>query len=310
MFSNSKHASIAATSCLVGYYAAGHSLLNTGHGTTDGIHYGMYMTTIANKQFGSSLTNDVAIIYVLDLPFNSQTHTLGVSKLYNVDHAKFDPFLARHRLQKVAPADDASHDFVLYTTSGQALPTTSTLTSSELALIENYCKNQFWELHDSELYFVVTDDGIGNSNILELSNQFAHTLKQTLPTGQPDAPIIHHEVPYDMYDGPMLSCPLCHQKMELCDNVWFRCVSGHGALVLHREGQRIYHRDLKPLADPRQAIHHGPLTCPNCQYPMQTVLDPKKKVEIDVCTNCAFSWLDADDIFRLTHRRGLFGLGR
>jgi Zn-finger nucleic acid-binding protein len=45
---------------------------------------------------------------------------------------------------------------------------------------------------------------------------------------------------------------------------------------------------------------------------MQSVPDIEKKIEADLCTNCAFSWLDADDIATLTFRKkwGLPGFGR
>jgi len=301
---------VTAVSSLVGYYSVGHSLLNTGHGTIDGIHYGMYMTTVTDKQFGDAFTDEVAIIYVLDLPFNTGVHLLGASKLYKIDHTKFDPFLAQNGLQKVALEGDSSNFFDMYAAKGQDFQIRSILNPEQFATVEKYCKTQFWELHDSELYFIVTDDGIGNGNIIETTNQFIHALQPALPATTSSLPVVHREVPYDVYDGPILDCPLCGKKMELCDSKWFRCVDGHGVLVISREFEQLYHRRLTIQIDPAKAVHHGPLACPHCHYSMQTVQDHDKKIEVDLCPNCAFSWLDADDVATLLVRRKwrFFGL--
>src|ERR1700760_771073 len=64
------HLDASDTSAIIAYYTAGHNLINAGTGMVDGMHYSMYLTTPAERQYGEAFVAGSAVIYVLDLPFN------------------------------------------------------------------------------------------------------------------------------------------------------------------------------------------------------------------------------------------------
>jgi hypothetical protein len=293
------------TSAIIAFYTAGHNLINAGTGTVDAMHYGMYLTLPAEKQYGEAFVDGSAVIYVLDLPFNTQVHLLGLSKRYELDRLRFEAFIKTTGLAKTDLEGDFPDHFDIWAGGDQGFQVRYVLDPDAMTFVEKYCSSHFWELHDSELYFVVTDDVIGNPDFITESQQFVAAIRPALPPSDPTAPLVHHEVPYDIYDGPPLNCPVCAQQMELRDGCWFRCVQGHGALLTGRELVRLEKQLLLIAADAMKAVHHGPLICPHCSHPMELVHYQDGPVEIDSCTNCAFRWLDADEIGQIAggHRQ-------
>ena len=290
----------SAASAIVTYYAAGHDLINAGSGITDGMRYSMYMTSAAENKHGEPYAHEVAIVYVLDLPFNTQTHLLGMSKSYGLDQLQFEGFLTGVGMARLQPDGGFAGAFDMYAAQGSSFQPRQILDAADMTLVQKYCATHFWELHDSELYFVVTDRGIGDTDFIIESQQFADAIRPALSLANPDAPVVHHEVPYDIYDGPALACPLCRKNMELHDETWFMCADQHGILVTDHDLARLSRHELPVTIAATQAIHHGPLRCPHCYHAMKPVPHQDTKLEIDSCTNCAFSWLDADEVVALT----------
>jgi hypothetical protein len=297
----------AATSAIIAYYSAGHHLLNTGTGLADGTRYNMYMTTVAQKGHSEALVRQPAVIYVLDLPFNAQTHLLGVGKSYQLDRLQFASFAQAAGLQQVSEAGELLAACDLYAPANQVVQA-NVLSPEALTFVEQYCTSHFWELHDSELYVVVPDAGIGNAQFITQTQQFISSIEPLLPPIDPNVPVTHHEVPYDMYDGPSLTCPICTKRMELHDSRWFMCTDGHGVLITGSELGHLRAHRLKIIMNPAGTTHHGPLQCPHCQQPMQRVNYNNGKIELDACTNCVFCWLDADEVSHFAKRKKLFGI--
>ncbi|HSX42826.1 MAG TPA: hypothetical protein VLF59_01945 [Candidatus Saccharimonadales bacterium] len=290
-------------SAIIDFYTAGHNLINAGTGIVDGMRYSMYLTMPAEKQYGEAYVPGSAVIYVLDLPFNTQAHLLGLSRLYQLNRLQFESFITSNGLSKTDLEGDFPDHFDVYTGPDQGFRIRSVLKPDATQFVERYCSTHFWELHDSELYFVVTEHAIGDVNFITESQQFVDAIRPTLAPGDPNAPIVHHEVPYDIYDGPPLNCPVCQREMELHDGCWFMCAQGHGALMTGRELGRLEKQLLMITIDSAHAVHHGPLICPHCAKLMELVHYQGGPIEIDSCTNCPFRWLDANEIGSIAGRR-------
>lgn len=294
-------ATTAQTSALLAYFRAGHTLINAGGNVIDGMRYNMYLTDQRSTPNDDTYVAEPVVIYVLDLPFNTQAHLLGIVPSKSLDQPHFERFLQGYAIAALQTAPTLLGDRVsVYGASGTQLRPEQPSDPAAAGLLAAYGASHLWELHDSELYVVVPDSGIGNSRFIIDSQQFAAHLRSLLPPPATDAPVVHHEVLFDIYDGPALVCPICRKPMQLNDEVWFNCVDGHGVLLSSREFGSLAAGKLRPNLDPRAAVHHGPLACPHCTYALSAKRYAKGTIEN--CDNCTFCWIDADQIPLITQQ--------
>lgn len=312
---------------ILAYYSAGQTLTNAGRGQLNGIRFTSYVSApitpsessiadgvaagLAGRfgRFGGrsnsrpdrplSYVNSVAAIFVLDLPFNTQAHLLGLSKEHKIDRFQFENFLFANGLVRVELEGDFGDYFDIYAAKGQEVQVRVVLNPESMEFVVDYCRAHFWEINASELYIVASESDKGSDDIIRDSQRFVEQIKPALLPGDPGAAPVHHETPYGEYDGPQLPCPICQQKMTITDN-YHLCPAGHGALIGGRDLIRLRQHDLMMAADPSKAQKHGALTCPNCRHQMEAVDYEESGEIIDSCPNCPYRWLDADDIARLS----------
>jgi hypothetical protein len=287
------------TSAMFSYYSIGHDVLNTGTGTSDGMRYGMYMTTPVPEDAEAFVQQSV-VIYVLDLPFNTQAHLLGVSSSHSINRLQFETYLASVGMAKVQLDPDFAKDCSIFTGRDHDFQVQYALDPDAIKFVRKYTRTHLWELHDSELYVFVPETSIGDSRFVIDSHLFVEAIRPALPAPRPDAVVVHREIPYTVYDGPALRCPICRKFMELQDTAWFRCPSGHGMLVTDRELDALSNDKLHQKIDLTAIVHHGPLTCPHCHHGMEIVRYNGTKLEINACINCRFKWVDTDDASSLS----------
>lgn len=282
-------------SALAAYYSRGHDLITPGSGTSDGLRYGIYITSPLRAGNIEAYVEQSSVLYVLDLPFNTGVHLLGVNRTYPLNRLHLDTFLQTIGMAKVQLDPTMAEDCDIYTGREHAFQVQSALDPDALSFVRHYWRTHVWELHDSELYVVVPEHAIGDSSFVIESHSFVEAIRPVLPAASANAPIVHREIPFDIYDGPAMRCPICQKHMVLQDSAWFRCKHGHGLLVTDREIERLIANKFPRRIDVNAIMHHGPLTCPSCHYPMEITRYNSSALEINKCINCRFSWVDTDD---------------
>ena len=218
---------------IIAYYSAGHGLVNAARGKVNNIGYSILLTgpLLPESARTAAFVTDEAIIYTLDLPFNTEAHIVGLSKKYSIDRLQFASFLITNGMEKVNLEGDFSDHFDIYAVKGQQFQVRYVLNPEAMQYVANYCTAHFWEINSSEMYFVAsTTDAADRSNIVTESLQFVQQIQPALKAGEPGAPAVHHDVPYGEYDGPALSCAICAKAMTMHE-AWQACPAGHGILL-------------------------------------------------------------------------------
>ena len=287
------------TSAILSYYTAGHDLVNAGSGTVSGMNYTLYITGPLDGGQGDGFVSEQAIIYALELPFNTQAHLLGLSKSFGLDRLQFASFLRGLGMENIQLEGDFPDYFDVYATGDQGFEVRTVLEPDSMAFVVEYCRTHFWEIHDAMLYFAITDSSTGNEDFVVESKRFAESIRPALPAGSPGAPPVEHPVAYGKYSGPALACPLCQKPMELHDQAWFSCAD-HGVLLNGGDLQRLHSHQLQITLATSTSTPHETLTCPNCKHTMAQVQYEEGSLQIDSCTNCPFRWLDAAEVAKLS----------
>lgn len=287
-------------SAIISFYSAGHLLARAGSGTLDDMRFASYVTTPA-MDTSNAFTGGFAIINVLDLPFNTDTHMIGLSKQHGIDRVAFANFVQANGMERVELEGDFSDYFDLFAAKGEQIDVRSVLAPDAMAYVVDYCGQHFWEINRAEMYFVGSTEDKAAGDIFQEARDFVGKIKPALKPGQPGAPVVHHEVAYGEYDGPPLKCPICSEPMA-SNNLWHVCPDAHGVLISGRELIGVRNGTIKIPVSVDKAVEHGALTCPNCQHPMSLVDYEGTGVEIDSCENCPYRWLDANEIDRLVSK--------
>lgn len=288
-----------SSSAILAYYTAGHNLANIKRDLLNGMHFSLYITTPGITE-GQGFVAENALIYALDLPFNTETHLVGLSKQFSaVDRLQFASFLKANGMVRISLEGDFSDYFDLYAAQGQDIQARYVLNPEAMEFVVDYCRSHFWEISSSELYIAVTPEDRGDDDIVQASQQFVQHIRPALLPGDPGAPIVRHEAPYGEYDGPALPCPICNKTMRLTDNYQV-CASGHGVLLNGKDLEQVHSRKLIITLPDGQQQNHGLLTCPNCKNPMVQTNYEETKIRIEYCEHCPFRWLDRDAMTQLS----------
>jgi Zn ribbon nucleic-acid-binding protein len=285
-------------SAIISFYSAGHDMANATRSKLNGMHYSTYVTVPNNVD---AFVDELAAICALDLPFNTGSHLVGLSKEHKIDRVQFETFLAANGMVKVVLEGDFPDYFDIYAPPGQDTEVRQVLNPEAMGFVVDFCRTHFWEINSSELYIVATDNDQGNESIIAESQRFVDQIKPALLPGEAGAATVHHAVPYGEYDGPALACPLCAKAMILTDN-WMLCPDGHGVLINGRDILRLRHHTLDIPMEPSKTTAHGTITCPNCHNQMAVVNYQDTGIEIDSCEQCPYRWLDADEVTKLASK--------
>ncbi|MGZ6005056.1 MAG: zf-TFIIB domain-containing protein [Candidatus Saccharimonadales bacterium] len=281
---------------ILSFYTAGHLLTRLAKTTAKGLKYSVYLTLPYNLE-NSIVTEDAAIV-VLDLPFNTQTHLIGLSKQHGIDRVKFDSFVQANGMEKVELEGDFPDFFDIFVAKGQQFQARVVLDPDSMQFVADFCKSHFWEINSSELYLAASSQDKGTDNYIETALKFVDSLKPALLPGEPGAAKVHHEVQYGEYDGPALLCPICQKTMTIHDN-WQICPAGHGILVNGKDLTRLHAKELVINPLPANDQKHAYLKCPFCRHQMENVDYEETHTMIDSCTFCTFRWLDANEIAKI-----------
>lgn len=281
---------------IIAFYTLGHQLTRLVKTTTKGLKYSIFMTL--PDESGIAQVAENAVIEVLDLPFDTQTHLIGLSKEHQLDRLKFENFVQLNGMEKVVLEGDFPDYFDIYASQGQQFMSRYVLDPKAMEFVIDFCRTHFWEINSSEFYIVASSQDDRADNIIESSLRFVDAIKPALLPGTLGAAPVHHDVSYGEYDGPPLTCPVCSKKMNMTDS-WQTCPDGHGLLVNAKVLADIHSGKLKVDTSKITPMKHDNLTCPKCHLPMEQVDYNGSGVIIDTCTKCAFRWLDASEISKI-----------
>ena len=284
-------------SLIMSYYTRGLGLTNLSRGKTNNMNYTLYTTTSENLIAGSGAnSNPGTLIYVLEMPFSTKSHIVGISKKYAIDTNFLSQFLQRNNMEGLELEGAFSNACRLFAQVGQGSITQYVLDPKAMQFIVDFCTDNFWEINGAELTIVKTENQKGGENLLDLSSQFAQEIRPAVEQkGKP----VKHELPYGEYGGGELPCPICKTPMGI-KTKRLQCPNGHGILINGRYVIEIRGKQLKIDEVIENPTKHDQIICPNCGNEMVTTNYQNTGVIIDSCTNCPFRWLDAKEADKIS----------
>lgn len=286
---------------ILSYYTKGYELKLINRDSIENMNYSIYTTSsFVNQNPDEPIqtnTEPGAMIYNLALPFNTQAHIVGISKKYTISNFLIQDYMLLHDLEGINLEGNFSDEFAIYARKDQGSITQYILDPAAMAFISDYCKNNFWEIVGDEMYIVSGADQQNGMIFLKDSLEFVRQIKPALIKTQSGEEPVHHELPYGVYDGGELPCPLCNKPMTVKEK-WLECPDHDGILINGRYLVEMHDKKLQPPVSsaPKQ---HGDIKCPSCQSAMQRVNYQNNNIFIDTCPNCPFRWLDSDEAVKI-----------
>lgn len=283
-------------SLIMAYYTNGLDLMQLSRGKTNGLRYSLYTTIKAKFDSENPVFIDAgSLIYVLQLPFNTQAHIVGISKKYNVNRGFLTSFLDANGVENTPLEGDFVNKCNIYSQIGQGSITQYVLDPKAMQFIIDFCADNFWEIAGDELILVKTENQKGGGNLLDISSRFVQEIRPAIEQkGEP----VKHKAPYGVYEGDPLPCPICKAPMTVKTN-WLECPNSHGILINGRYVIEIREKRLKAEELIACAIEHGEIICPNCGSTMNKVNYQSTGVMIDSCSECPFRWLDTNEASKI-----------
>jgi len=264
------------------YFAKDRTLTRDGHGKINNLYYSKY------------ITNNNARIYRIELDFNTRAHIIGFSKGYDIDKTLFENYLIVNDMENVVLEGDFANEFEIYVRKNQGSKTQYVLDPAAMEHIGEYCKNNFWEIVDDEMYVVYTSKHKESQNF---SNEISNFIKQIRPARYEKIPRkeeFNQEKYYGEYENKPYLCPLCN-KILLRAEHWLECPDHDGIMINGGHIVEINKREIRPPQSISKPKIHGILECPNCHNKMQSINYQNRNVIIDTCTHCTMRWLDSGE---------------
>jgi Zn-finger nucleic acid-binding protein len=258
------------------------------------LSYFFYITNPLNEL--RDPTNTIACIYELELPYQTKTHLVGLSKKHGLDRVEFATYMQSNGMEQIKLEGDFPDHFDLYGPPGQQFNARVVLDPTAMETIIAFCDEHFWELNNDSFYIALTEGDHDNIDVVKESTHFAKLIAPVVLPSDPMANVAHHESSYGEYDGPALLCPICNTTMTLTDE-YQQCPENHGILI---QARSLVKMRQSPATFPNMTnntVTHGELTCPNCKNRMTDVpYEGSNTAIISSCENCIFRWLDVNDI--------------
>lgn len=296
-YTHSKMRLDSKTSILFSLYTAGNHVLQANSGELKKISYRSYFTLQDAAISEAQVMDPGAVLFVLELDFNTQAHIVGLGKDAPFDRMKIKSHIVPYHIEELSLEGDFPNYFNVYAPRDQQMLSRYVFDPEAMAAFVDYLQHNFWELVGDELYIIIAKDHAKVGPILakaeELVNQIRPALIRTLPGQEP----VNHEPSYGSFGKKQLPCPICAKKMHIDGNVQ-GCPSGHG-ILLHGGTLVKFRRGEQDIVYSGKSQPHGDLKCPKCKGTMQLSRYSLGDFEIDVCMKCAYRWIDADEIQKI-----------
>lgn len=292
---------IEGTSLVMAFFTQGYNLSRLKRAKIQGVRYNIFLTSQDNsKNKDEPNTKAGSMIYMLELPYSTTGHVIGISKKSILDRFFLESFLEAHGMEEIVLEGDYPNQFSIYASPGQQVISRYILDPAAMEFTVDYCTNHFWEIVGDEMYFATVDGLDSDEDILLSSIKFAEQVKPATADSANNQATVKHEVPYGELGDTPLKCPICNTDMEI-GQYWFTCKNQHGILIpgpdLHKIKQKIH----KVNKSGGQPVQHEGLHCPSCGSKMHPVDYLKSGVIIDSCTQCAYRWLDTNEAYKISN---------
>ncbi len=242
-------------------------------------------------------------LYMAELPFVSEAHILGLPNRYASLIRLSSEFM-----EPVTLEGDYPDYFALYADKNQQMETRYVLDPKAMVFTIDFCKDFYWEIQGSSLYFIGND---ATTLSLALVDQFIDEIRPSVerPTPQNDATRFGHfnrntgrpPVKHDVQEYRSIPCPLCHKTL-IQNPYWHECSDGHGCLATGkqmRELREVALLDVKRIAAiaPKTVVHRPKaLNCPYCRHLMVPTKYQSTAIVIDLCNHCGYRWFDPHEL--------------
>lgn len=290
------------TSFVMAFFSQGHKLSRVKRGKIEGLKFNAFLTMPYRGYESQMNTNSGSIIYMLELPFHTTGHVVGVSKKSTVNRHFLESFLEANNMKEIVLEGDYPNHFSIYAAPGQEMISRYILDPKAMAFTVDYCANHFWEIVGDEMYSATVSDIKSESSILKNSKRFAEQVKPATAGTTGNLKKVYHERPYGEIGDTPLNCPICNTEMHV-GQYWFTCKNKHGMLVLGMDLHKIRNHVHNVDRNEALPIQHEGLHCPNCGNKMHPVDYLQTGTIIDACTKCAFRWLDSNEAFKISQKR-------
>ena len=275
---------------LLSYYSDSAAMAPLKEGVIGEMHYSaMAALEMMNDP---SIKSGVALIYRVELPFDSSLHLLAIPKLSGV--VQLDP-LHGQIMERVELEGDFDDYFSLYCEKGMQLQARYVLDPSAMLCSIDFCRAKSWEIIGNELYFVQTQSDARQP----MEDAVAAFVKEITPTISTPltGEAMQQAAPYGEDRRPSLVCPVCHVSMPNKQS-YYACPQCKGVLI---SGAQLTNLKNKSLVIPDFAKQNTParvtpLVCPGCAATMESVQYGGVDTFIDSCPTCPYRWLDAGEV--------------
>lgn len=288
---------------LFAFYTKGNMLLPADRGLIGDLYYDTYISMYGGPLYGEPLTKGGAVIFRVDMPFNTQAHLVGISAKEHIAKAAAMSFVTDSGLTLVELEGDFNNHFGLFAPEDQQLHARYVFDPAAMQYVVDFCANHDWELVYDELYFTVSEDqeaGPMVAKSLEFIKQIQPAIIREFPTKE----ALRQKVSYGEYRGDPLRCPICQKEM-IYQVQWHECPDGHGRLVHAQKLLGFRKGKIKKAiieATAEVAERQEQLTCPHCRCPMVPTQYGLRGLIIDSCPKCPYRWLDTGELAKIIPR--------
>lgn len=286
-------------SILFAFYTKGNMLIRVDRGWINKLYFDTFITLNAGPLFGEPITPGGSVLYRLELPFSTEGHLVGISKIGTTTKASID-YMVKNNLKKVELEGDFGNYFDLYCADGQERHARYIFDPSAMQFVVDFCAQHDWEIVYDELYFVISEDQEGGP-ILAKSVEFIKQIKPAIVKSFPTKEHIKLKTPYGEWRGKPMNCPICTN--QLINKVhYLECPQGHGRLlhaqklIGYRKG---YIKAISSISSPKAITRNTDIKCPHCHNNMVQIQYATKGLIIDSCVKCPWRWLDSNELEKI-----------
>jgi len=275
------------TPILLAYYTDSSQIVPIQKGKFGNLKY-IALSTIGQRL--SEGFDGVSLIYVVDLPFATKIHLLGIPKRSGA--TQLDP---GGLMEPVVLEGNFSEYFSLFAEKGMQAEARYVLDPAAMEFIVDFCQSHNWEISGNQLYFVMTNKMNNDQDPTSMYDDLPKFIEQIRPAIESPAPIQPDPLkPKFIRRVEEYNCPICSQKM-IAEKDFYRCPNHDGIFLIGGKIDEVKDGQL-PNPAHLKITQHGVLTCPACGSRMDEVSYGGSKTIINSCSNCAYRWLDAGEL--------------
>lgn len=288
---------------LLAFYTYGNEVSSMSNGEIGPVSYRTYFATRdrkASKTYATEtkMSGIWAVVYMLELDFNTQAHIVGLGKSARAESANLQQFFQQYKMERVELEGDFGKYFDLFAADGQQTTARYLFDPAAMEAYIDYCRHNFWEIVGDKMYIVSGEQHSDFIPVLKNAQKFVDRIRPALIRTLPGEDPVQHEASYGQHRGEPLKCPLCRAAMEIKDNVHI-CPKGHGALIFGRDLIRLRKHELILELPTLNPVKHDDIKCPSCGQMMRASEYQNSGAVIDICSGCAYRWLDADELIKI-----------